>query len=46
MLDKELDRQENTKTTMYDTDESGEDESKDSATKASEKTSSKKKSGE
>ena len=45
-LDKELGRQENTKTTMYDTDESGEDESKDSTTKASEKTSSKKKSGE
>lgn len=46
-LDKELGRQENTKTTMYDTTESEDDASEgETKTKAGQQTSSKKKSGE
>ena len=45
-LDKELGRQENTKTTMYSTTESKDEEAENATTKAREKTSSKKKSGE
>ena len=45
-LDEELGREENTKTTMYDKDESEGEESEGSTTKAGEKVSSKKKSGE
>lgn len=51
MLDKRLGRQENTKTTMYDTQDEGEEKTKageqtSSKTKASQQTSSKQKSGE